>query len=79
VDAAEDERYGKGQRGDELPAELARRESRLAKLQTAKAELEAEAKQEAEAKKAAAQSLRPLSEFNKERANVNETKPLSSL
>src|SRR5208337_4614070 len=29
VDAAEDEKYGKGQSGDELPAELARRESRL--------------------------------------------------
>jgi len=29
VDEAEDGQYGKGQRGDELPAELARRESRL--------------------------------------------------
>lgn len=29
ADAAEDWRYGKGVRGDELPAELARRESRL--------------------------------------------------
>jgi hypothetical protein len=28
ADAAEDRRYGKGVRGDELPAELARRESR---------------------------------------------------
>src|SRR5271166_1557840 len=30
-DAAEDEKYGKGRSGDDLPAELARRESRLAK------------------------------------------------
>ena len=43
VDAAEDAQYGKGKRGDELPAELARRESRLAKIRAAKAALEAEA------------------------------------
>ena len=29
ADTAEDAQYGKGNRGDELPAELARRESRL--------------------------------------------------
>ena len=56
VDAAEDEKYGKGQSGDEIPAELARRESRLEKLRAAKAELEAEAKRKAEEKKAAAES-----------------------
>jgi transposase len=48
TDEAEDQKYGKGKRGDELPAELARRESRLAKIQEAKAALEAEAKAEAE-------------------------------
>ncbi|RPI11651.1 MAG: IS1182 family transposase [Zetaproteobacteria bacterium] len=56
VDAAEDARYGKGRRGDELPAELARRESRLAKIRDAKAALEAEAKVEAAAAAAAAQA-----------------------
>jgi hypothetical protein len=56
VDAAEDEKFGKGRRGDELPAELARRESRLEKIRTAKAALEAEAKQKAEAEKAAAEA-----------------------
>ena len=55
-DAAEDEKFGKGRGGDELPAELARRESRLAKLQKAKAELEAEARQQAEEKKAAVEA-----------------------
>jgi transposase len=55
VDAAEDEKYGKGQSGDELPAELAWRESRLAKIQAAKAELEAEAREQAEAERAAAE------------------------
>lgn len=43
ADAAEDAQYGPGRRGDELPAELARRESRLAKIREAKAALEAEA------------------------------------
>jgi transposase len=56
VDAAEDAQYGPGRRGDELPAELARRESRLAKIRTAKAALQAEAQaraaQEAEAARA---------------------------
>ncbi len=54
MDAAEDEQYGKEQAGDELPAELARRESRLAKIRAAKAELEAEAKRKSEEKQAAA-------------------------
>lgn len=56
VDAAEDDKYGKGQSGDELPAELARRESRLAKIRAAQAELEAEAQQKAKEKKAAAEA-----------------------
>src|SRR2546425_2729556 len=47
VDAAEDAEYGRGRRGDELPAELARRESRLATIPAAKAALEAEAKAQA--------------------------------
>ncbi len=47
VDAAEDEQFGKDRRGDELPAELARRETRLAKLREAKAALEAQAAQAA--------------------------------
>jgi transposase len=48
VDAEEDGKYGRGKRGDELPAELARRESRLAKIREAKAALEREAKEQAE-------------------------------
>lgn len=43
VDQHEDEQYGKDKRGDELPEELARRETRLQKLREAKAALEAEA------------------------------------
>lgn len=48
VDAAEDAEYGRGCRGDELPAELARRESRLGKIRAAKAALEQAAHAEAE-------------------------------
>src|ERR1035437_9550235 len=48
VDAAEDAEYGKGRRGDELPAELARRETRLRKIREAKAALEAAARTKAE-------------------------------
>lgn len=52
TDAEEDQRYGKGQSGDDLPAELARREGRLKKIAEAKAALEQEARQRAEAEKA---------------------------
>ncbi len=45
VDADEDERFGPDSRGDELPDELARRESRLKRLREAKAALEAEARE----------------------------------
>ena len=44
VDAAEDARYGDA-RGDELPPELRRRETRLARIRAAKAALEAEARE----------------------------------
>lgn len=47
TDAAEDARLGKGNREDSLPEELKRRESRLKKIQEAKALLEAEAKAQA--------------------------------
>ena len=52
VDAEEDRKYGKGKRGDELPAELQRRETRLTKIREAKAALEREAREQAEAEKA---------------------------
>jgi transposase/IS5 family transposase len=48
TDAQEDERFGKDRRGDELPEELARAESRLKKIREAKAALEAQARAEAE-------------------------------
>src|SRR5207302_1742005 len=48
VDAAEDAQYGPGRRGDELPAELARRETRLAAIRAAKAALEQQARARAD-------------------------------
>lgn len=44
ADQAEDARHGADKRGDELPEELARRESRLKKIQEARAALEAAAR-----------------------------------
>ena len=49
VDDEEDIRYGKDKRGDELPEELAFRESRLKRIREAKAALETEAREAAEA------------------------------
>jgi transposase len=49
TDRREDKVYGKDVRGDELPAELARRESRLKKIQAAKAALEQQAREQAAA------------------------------
>jgi transposase len=51
TDAEEDRKYGKGKRGDELPKELARRETRIKKIQEAKAALEVQAIEQAEAER----------------------------
>ena len=48
ADAAEDELHGRGRRGDELPKDLAFKQSRLKKIQEAKAALEVEASERAE-------------------------------
>ena len=55
TDAEEDAQYGKDRRGDELPAELQRRESRLQKIGEAKAALEQEAKEKASQQRAEAE------------------------
>jgi transposase len=52
VDLAEDEEFGEDRRGDEVPEELARRETRLVKLRTAKEAIEAEAADKAAVKAA---------------------------
>ena len=50
VDAEEDARYGAERSGDELPAELARRETRLQKIREAKQALEERAREQAKSK-----------------------------
>jgi transposase len=55
TDAAEERQYGKNRRGDELPDELSRRESRLQKIREAKAALENEAREKAEHERAEAE------------------------
>jgi transposase len=53
VDDAEDVKYGKDKRGDELPEELRFKQGRLKKIREAMQSLEQEAKAEAEAKRQA--------------------------
>jgi transposase len=59
ADAAEDAEYGADRRGDELPAELQRRESRLKRIREAKRALEARAKAEATAAGQPSDSAKP--------------------
>lgn len=74
ADHDEDARYGPDQRGDELPAELARRESRLAKIREAKAALEAEARTQAQAAGKPPDDARPP-----DKAQRNFTDPESKI
>jgi transposase len=74
ADRDEDERYGPDRRGDELPAELARRESRLAVLRQAQAALEAEARERARAEGKDPDQARPA-----DRAQRNFTDPESRI
>ncbi|MCA1681225.1 MAG: IS1182 family transposase, partial [Actinobacteria bacterium] len=61
TDREEDERFGRDRRGDELPAELRRREGRLARIREAKQALETEAAEAETARRAemAAQGKTP--------------------
>ena len=65
IDEAEDKAFGVNNRGDEVPAELARRETRLAKLRAAKEAIEADAKQ-----KAKTQAVKAAQEENKNTAEI---------
>jgi hypothetical protein len=59
ADAADDAEHGPDRRGDELPAELQRRESRLKRIREAKRALEARAKAEAETAGRPADAVKP--------------------
>ena len=77
TDAAEDDLHGREARGDELPAELARRETRLAKIQEAKKALEEQALAAAQAEDARRQTeddaRRAAGETPRARAPVDPT------
>ena len=59
ADAAEDAEYGADRRGDELPAELQRRESRLERIREATRALKARAKDDAATKGEPVESAKP--------------------
>lgn len=80
IDAAEDVRYGRGKRGDELPEELRFRERRLRKIQEAKQALEEEARQAAQAAQPAADKAKASSDVRpKPKAQRNFTDPDSRI
>jgi transposase len=66
-DEAEDQKYGKGKRGEELPEELAEQKQRLKRIQEAKARLEERNQQRAE------QAERERSEQKASGEPINET------
>jgi transposase len=74
TDAAEDAEYGADRRGDELPAELQRRESRLQRIREATRALKARAKEEAVAKGEPADAATPEA-----KAQYNFTDPESRI
>jgi transposase len=75
IDQQEDDRYGPDRRGDELPEELAHRESRLKRIQEAKKVLEAKAKAAAQE----AQKQKAVSEVPAYNKQYNFTDPESSI
>jgi transposase len=66
ADAEEDIQYGRERRGDELPAELQRRETRIKRIQQARRALEERARQQAESagKKPAEAQPTPQAQYN---------------
>jgi transposase len=93
ADEAEDALHGPGKRGDELPRELARRETRLATIQEAKRALETQALEAAraeearrdagdEARRQAGETVRkrkPVDTAPKPKAQYNFTDPESKI
>ena len=74
TDAEEDTRYGRDRTGNELPAELARRETRLRRIQEAKRALEERAKEEAKSKGKPEEKAKP-----KAKMQYNFTDPESRI
>jgi transposase len=74
ADREEDQRYGRDRRGDELPAELQRRETRIARIREAKQALEERARAQAESEGKEREETKP-----KGKAQYNFTDPESRI
>src|SRR5918992_92064 len=74
ADAEEDARYGKNRTGDELPAELERRETRIRKIREAKRAIEQRARAKAEAEGSDPEQAQP-----KDKDQYNFTDPESRI
>jgi transposase len=74
ADQEEDSRYGRDRRGDELPEELQRRETRIARIREAKQALEERAREQAKNKGKDPEEARPT-----EKAQYNFTDPESRM
>ena len=79
VDEEEDRRYGRDKRGDELPEELAFRESRLRRIREAMAALESEAREAAEAAESEGRSHSTHPGVPGDKAQRNFTDPESRI
>ncbi len=74
TDAEEDAKYGKDKRGDELPTELRRRETRLRRIREAKKAVEKRAREKAVAEEKPAEAAKPEG-----KAQYNFTDPESRM
>ncbi len=74
ADQEEDSRYGRDRRGDELPEELQRRETRIARIREAKRALEERAREQAKSKGKDPEEAQPT-----KKAQYNFTDPESRM
>ena len=74
ADQEEDSRYGRDRRGDELPEELQRRETRIARIREAQRALEERAREQAKSRGKEAEEAQP-----KPKAQYNFTDPESRI
>ena len=72
ADAEEDERHGSNRRGDELPEELSRRESRIAKIKQAKKVLEQRARDKAAEEGKGAEEVKNTKPGDKDQYNFTD-------
>ena len=72
VDAAEDDRYGADQTGQELPAQLQRRQTRLEKIRQAQKALQQRARDKAATQNQAAEEVRKAKPRDKDQYNFSD-------